>query len=88
MTRVKSPLEFTDSVTCMSILKKAAYIFSQLGLSLEREFCEKLYNEIRDAVRRHLIDFGTMTAIGSCQTSQAMAIYYDVFNPGENAHVR
>ena len=24
-----------------------------------------------------------MTAIGSCQTSQAMAIYYDVFNPGE-----
>ena len=88
VTRVKSPLEFTDSVTCMSILKKAAYIFSQLGLSLEREFCEKLYNEIRDAVRRHLIDFGTMTAIGSCQTSQAMAIYYDVFNPGENAHVR
>ena len=83
VTRVKSPLEFTDSVTCMSILKKAAYIFSQLGLSLEREFCEKLYNEIRDAVRRHLIDFGTMTAIGSCQTSQAMAIYYDVFNPGE-----
>lgn len=83
VTRVKSPLEFTDSVTCMSILKKAAYIFSQLGLSLERDFCEKLYNEIRDAVRRHLIDFGTMTAIGSCQTSQAMAIYYDVFNPGE-----
>ena len=83
VTRVKSPLEFTDSVTCMSILKKAAYIFSQLGLSLEREFCEKLYNEIRDAVRRHLIDFGSMTAIGSCQTSQAMAIYYDVFNSGE-----
>ena len=83
VTRIKSPLEFTDSVTCMSILKKAAYIFSQLGLSLEREFCEKLYNEIRDAVRRHLIDFGTMTAIGSCQTSQAMAIYYDVFTPGE-----
>lgn len=83
VTRVKSSLEFTDSVTCMSILKKAAYIFSQLGLSLEREFCEKLYNEIRDAVRRHLIDFGTMTAIGSCQTSQAMAIYYDVFTPGE-----
>lgn len=24
-----------------------------------------------------------MTAIGSCQTSQAMAIYYDVFTPGE-----
>lgn len=85
VTRVKSPLEFTDSVTCMSILKKAAYIFSQLGLSLEREFCEKLYNEIRDAVRRHLIDFGTMTAIGSCQTSQAMAIYYNVFDPGEKA---
>ena len=67
----------------MSILKKAVYIFSELGLSLERDFCEKLYDELRTAVRRHLIDFGTMTAAGSCQTSQAMAIYYDVFTPGE-----
>ena len=83
VTSVKSPLEFTDSVTCMSILKKAVYIFSELGLSLERDFCEKLYDELRTAVRRHLTDFGTMTAAGSCQTSQAMAIYYDVFTPGE-----
>ncbi len=83
VTTVKSPLVFTDSVTCMSILKKASVIFDALSLQLQKDFADKLYNEIREAVRKHLIDFGTMTAIGNCQTSQAMAIYYDVFTEGE-----
>lgn len=83
VTVVKAPLEFTDSVVSMDNLKKSAYIFGVLGLTLQKEFCEKLYNEIRAAVRKYLIDFGTYTAIGNCQTSQSMAIYYDVFDESE-----
>lgn len=83
VTTVKSPLEFTDSVTCMSILSKASYIFSELGLSLQKSFADRLYNEIRTSVRKYLIDFSTMTAVGNCQTSQAMAIFFDVFENGE-----
>ena len=83
VTKVKAPLEFTDSVTCMSILNKASYIFGVLGLALQKSFCDGLYNEIRTAVRARLIDFGTFTAVGNCQTSQAMAIFFDVFSNGE-----
>lgn len=85
VTKFKSPLEFTDSVVCMDILDKAAYIFSVLGQPLQEKFCVKLRREIRSAVREHLIDLSTCTAIGCCQTSQAMAIYYNVFDPGEKA---
>lgn len=83
VTKVKSPLEFTDSVTCMSILEKASYIFGVLGKNEEKEYCDMIYDSIRFSVRKYLIDFNTMTAAGSCQTSQAMAIYYNVFDDSE-----
>lgn len=83
VTKVKAPLEFTDSVTCMSILSKASYIFDVLSLPLQKSFCDSLYKEIRESVRRYHIDFGTMTATGACQTAQAMAIHFDVFENGE-----
>lgn len=85
VTTIKSPLEFTDSVVCVDMLQKAAYIFSVLGLKLQEEFCKKLRSEIREAVRKHLVDLETMTATGCCQTSQAMAIYFDIFEPAEKA---
>ncbi len=33
------------------------------------------------AVRKYLIDENTMLAAGNCQTSQAMAICYNIFSP-------
>jgi len=80
---VKSPLEFTDSVISMDLCAKAAFIFEKLNMELEREFAMGLYNKLRSNIRKYLIDFGTMTAIGNCQTSQAMAIFYNVFDEGE-----
>ena len=78
-----TPLEFTDTVIGMDICKKAAFIFDVLGLPLQKEFAESLYAKLRLAVRERLIDLNTMTAINNCQTAQAMAIFYDVFEPGE-----
>ena len=85
VTVVKAPVEFTSSVVTMDNLKKSAYIFDALGLTLQKDFCEKLYNEIRTAVRKYLIDFSTFTAKGRCQTSQSMAILYDVFEESEKS---
>ena len=78
-----APLELTDSVITMSICERAAFIFGELGLPLERRYAQGLRAELRAAVRERLVDFNTMTVAGRCQTSQAVAIFYDVFEPGE-----
>ena len=83
VTVLKSPVEFTNTVTAMDNMKKSARIFNVLGYKRQEDFCLSLYNDLRDAVRKYLIDFGTMTVIGRCQTSQSMAIYYDVFEQSE-----
>ncbi len=81
----KAPLELTASICSMDICKKAAYIFNVLKMPFQHNFCQKVADELRLAIRSRLIDFSTMTAAGSCQTSQAMAIFYDVFEPSEKA---
>ncbi len=83
VTVVKAPVELTSSIMTMDILKKCSHIFSVLGKNLQKEFCDKAYKEVRDAVRKYFIDWGTMTVTGNCQTSQSMAIYYDVFDESE-----
>ena len=79
----KSPLEFTDTMCSMDIAKKAAFIFGELGMSSQKEFAESLYGRLYQAARERLIDPNTMTALGNCQTSQAMAIAWDLFTPME-----
>ncbi len=83
VTVVKAPIELTSSIMTMDILKKCSYIFNVLGRSLQKEFCDKVYNEVRAAVRKYFVDWGTMTVSGNCQTSQSMAVFYDVFDEGE-----
>ncbi len=80
-----APLELTDSIMAMDIARKMSFLFDVIGMPLQRDFAAGLSQQYRAAIRRHLIDFGTMTAIGNCQTSQAMAIFYDVFEPGEKS---
>lgn len=79
----KSPLEVTDSIISMDICKKAAFIFDVLGMREQQMFADALASRLRSAIRARLIDFNTMSVLGNCQTSQAMGIYYDVFEEGE-----
>ncbi len=79
----KSPLVFTDSVISMDIAKKSGELFQALGLEREAAYAKEMAQGLRSSIREHLIDFPLMTAAGACQTSQAMALYYDVFEPGE-----
>lgn len=82
-SKIASPLEFTDSVIVMRICEKAMHIFEQAGLSREVIIAENLRDEMRYAIRTHLIDKNTMTVVGDCQTSQAVALAYGVFNDNE-----
>lgn len=79
----KSPLEFTDTVISMDLCEKAAFLFRETEQQEAAAFAESLYQRLRQAGRKHLLNLYTMTALGNCQTSQAMAIYYDLFDPAE-----
>jgi len=79
----QSPVRFTDTITSMDICEKAAYIFGALALPEHRAFALSLYQRLRTSARERLLDLSTMTAEGCCQTSQAMAIYYNLFEPAE-----
>ncbi len=80
---VRSTLEFTDTVTIFACANMAAFIFDVLGLADAKTYACRQAAEYRAAIRAHLIDKETCVADTGCQTSQAMALYYGVFNEAE-----
>ncbi len=87
--KYRAPLVFTDSVISMDICEKTAFLFEKTGQLPQAEFCRRVANDLKQAIREHLVDLDTMTAIGvgtatpGAQTSQAMAIFYNVFTEEE-----
>jgi len=81
--RYVAPLVFTDTVICIDICTKAAKIFEVLGMDAQSEFASRVADEFRTAARKYLIDKNTLTAMGRCQATQAMAIFYDIFDNSE-----
>lgn len=79
----KSPVELTNTVLSMDMCEKAAFLFGELGMPERQAFAHSLYTRLKKAGRELLIDRKTMTALGDCQTSQAVAIYYSLFNDEE-----
>lgn len=78
-----APLKFTSSVMSYDIAKKAAFLFDKAGMDIQRDFAENFAQQMKKSIRDNLIDYDTMTAAGNCQTSQAMALYYGIFNEDE-----
>lgn len=78
-----SPLEFTSSISGMDIAEKAQFLFNAVGMKAEAEKAEALAMKLRKALRKKHINTATMTASGNCQTSQALAIYYNLFTAEE-----
>ncbi len=79
----KAPLELTDSIMCVDIATKMAFLFGVVGMTQEQAFAADLARKFREAIRRELLDRSTMTLVGDCQTSQAMGIYYGIFDEDE-----
>lgn len=77
------PLAFTDSVMVMDVARKAEEMFSAVGMANNADFAHRIYEEMRAAIRLHLINRETMTVLGSCQSGQAIGVYYGVFDESE-----
>jgi len=77
------PLYVTDSVITMYIAEKSRELFDALGLTMHKAFADSLYKSMREAIRKNLIDFGTMTVHSRSQTAQAICLYYGVFDDCE-----
>ena len=78
-----APLALTDSVMVMDIAAKASEMLHALGDNNASAYAKSIYNEMRATVRRELVDLDTMLVAGDCQSSQAIALYYGVFDEAE-----
>lgn len=78
-----APLALTDTVMVMDMAQKAEQMFLAIGYKHQAAFASSVYRDLRETIRRELIDFNTATVAGNCQTSQAMALYYGLFEKEE-----
>lgn len=81
----KAPLIVTDTIMAIDIADKMALLFDAVNMNAQADFARAVAAQYRRSFRAKLIDFDTMTVSGECQTSQAMAIYYNIFEKGEKA---
>ncbi|MBO7762189.1 MAG: family 78 glycoside hydrolase catalytic domain [Clostridia bacterium] len=79
----KAPLLLTDTVMAKDIADKAAVMLDAVGRFTDAAYARGEAAHYREAIRAHLIDYRTMEALGSCQTSQAMCLFYGVFEREE-----
>jgi len=77
------PLAFTDSVMVMDMARKAEEMFAAVGFDNYADYAHRIFKEMRGAIRLHLVDLETMTVSGSCQSGQAIGVYYGVFEENE-----
>ena len=80
---LSSPLEYTDSSAIFDMCKKCEFMFDLIDFKEGKEFATKLKEELKRDIRKHLINFDTMTAIGNCITSQCTAIWFGIFEESE-----
>lgn len=79
----KAPLIVTDSVIAMDIAYKMAEMFKAVNMEQEYEYAYSEAGKYKKAIRDNLIDYKNMCVFGECQTTQAMGLYYNVFNESE-----
>ena len=78
-----APLVLTDSIMVMDMARKAAEMLCAVGYTHQAEFANNIFHDMRRTIRDVLFDHSTATLAGSCQTSQAMGLYYGVFEDTE-----
>jgi alpha-L-rhamnosidase len=80
----ETPLIFTDSTISYDLAVKAAYLYERMGMPEEADYCRIFAKEMRDAIRKHLLeDASEMRFIKGRQSVQAMAIFYGLCDSEE-----
>lgn len=76
-----TPLEVTDSMMCLDMLEKAAFLFEQLGDQEKAEFCRVQHAHFLARFRNVHVHGASIRC--KTQTAQAMAIAYHIFSDAE-----
>lgn len=79
----KAPLLLTDSIMALDIARKIADMLEAIGDSSSATYAREQADKYRASIRAHLIDFKAMSVVGDCQSSQAMGLYYGIFDSHE-----
>ena len=79
----KAPIVVTDTAIAFDISTKAAAMFSEVGDMTGYSEAKELAEELRIAARNHLVDWDSLMVAGNCQTSQAVFLYYRIFDRDE-----
>lgn len=77
------PLVVSDSIITLRIAQTAEKLFKIIGKTMEAKFAAGCADEMRAAIREHLIDLDTCTVTGDCQTAQTIGIVHGLFESGE-----
>lgn len=75
----KAPLCFVDTAAIYDAAKKAAFMFGVIGFNREQRYAADFADELLALLREKCIDKATATAMGRCQTTQALAIAFGIF---------
>lgn len=78
----KAPLEVTDTLTCIDLCQKAEKMLHAVQLCEQAGYARDLGRRLRMDARKHLLT-DSLTVLGHCQTSQAMALAYGLFDDKE-----
>lgn len=78
-----TPESVTDTLTVLDAAEKAEEMFYAVGMEREGLWARDISLELRETVRRELLEPGTGRMKCPTQTAQALALYYGVFEPEE-----
>ena len=82
---IAAPLELTDSLQVLEMAQKCTLMLDAIGHKEGAEYARRIAEDMRRAVRAHLIDTERCLAKGECQTSQALALRFGLFTEEEHA---
>ncbi len=81
-SQAKEWLCYTDTITCKNLCDKAVALFNAVGDKKSAAYAQNLSDDIKQTIRRELMDEANELKVCN-QTTQAMAIYYGIFNQEE-----
>ncbi len=74
---------YLNTVLGTDVCSKAEKMFRAVDLDTQADFAEQLGRELRKSARAKYIDPATCRVKDGCQTSQALALFYNIFTEAE-----
>ncbi len=78
----KAPLIVTDTIISMDFANKLAFMLDAIDRKEDADFARSEAEKYKEAFRKELVD-NAMWVQGNCQTCQAMALHYGIFDETE-----